>query len=73
MSKHPRATSNSTIATAKAKYPVSGLNETQLVKTRKISVSHRHPNDKLPPLPIQTAEANNYVVDPTPSTTKQKI
>lgn len=33
-------------------------------KSRKTSVSHRHPNDKLPPLPMQLAEANNYVMDP---------
>lgn len=33
-------------------------------KTRKTSISHRHPNDKLPPLPVQMAEANNYVMDP---------
>ncbi|XP_021702721.1 protein expanded [Aedes aegypti] len=55
------------------KYPVSGLSTTQLAKPRKSSiVSHRHPNDKLPPLPGQTAtEGNNYVMDPsTPA--KQK-
>lgn len=28
------------------------------------TVSHRHPQDKLPPLPVQLAEANNYVMDP---------
>ncbi|XP_017046158.1 protein expanded isoform X2 [Drosophila ficusphila] len=29
------------------------------------TVSHRHPQDKLPPLPVQQlAEANNYVIDP---------
>lgn len=33
-------------------------------KNRKTSISHRHPNDKLPPLPMQLAEANNYVMDP---------
>ncbi|XP_058452055.1 protein expanded isoform X2 [Malaya genurostris] len=56
----------------KSKYPVSGLSTTQLAKPRKSSiVSHRHPNDKLPPLPGQTAtEGNNYVMDPTPA--KQK-
>ncbi|XP_061387398.1 protein expanded [Musca vetustissima] len=36
----------------------------QLTKTRKTSIPHRHPNDKLPPLPMQLAEANNYVMDP---------
>ncbi|XP_055600597.1 protein expanded [Uranotaenia lowii] len=56
----------------KSKYPVSGLSTTQLAKPRKSSiVSHRHPNDKLPPLPGQTTtEGNNYVMDPTPA--KQK-
>lgn len=60
-------------AAHKSKYPVSGLSTTQLVKPRKTAVvSHRHPNDKLPPLPGQTAtaEGNNYVMDPTPA--KQK-
>ncbi|XP_014086481.1 protein expanded [Bactrocera oleae] len=33
-------------------------------KGRKSVGSHRHPNDKLPPLPMQMAEANNYVMDP---------
>uniref|UniRef100_A0A0A1XJ06 Protein expanded n=1 Tax=Zeugodacus cucurbitae TaxID=28588 RepID=A0A0A1XJ06_ZEUCU len=33
-------------------------------KGRKTVGSHRHPNDKLPPLPMQMAEANNYVMDP---------
>lgn len=38
-----------------------------LSKARKSNtgtVSHRHPQDKLPPLPVQLAEANNYVMDP---------
>nr|XP_017086891.2 protein expanded [Drosophila bipectinata] len=38
-----------------------------LSKSRKGSttVSHRHPQDKLPPLPVQQlAEANNYVMEP---------
>ncbi|EDW03417.1 expanded [Drosophila grimshawi] len=36
-----------------------------LSKSRKSSaISHRHPQDKLPPLPMQLAEANNYVMDP---------
>lgn len=64
----------------KSKYPVSGLSTTQLAKPRKTSASHRHPNDKLPPLPGQTgpgqtgptAEGNNYVMDPTPTPIKQK-
>lgn len=69
MPKHPRSPHNqmSSSLTPKAKYPVSGLSTTQIVKPRKTSVSHRHPNDKLPPLPIQAqAEGNNYVMDPTP-------
>lgn len=81
MPKHPRlsnastanSTSTSTNATSpKAKYPVSGLSTTQLAKPRKPSISHRHPNDKLPPLPMQTAEGNNYVMDPTPAAVKHK-
>lgn len=39
-------------------------NTTMVGKSRKTSISHRHPNDKLPPLPMQLAEANNYVMDP---------
>ncbi|KAH8266481.1 hypothetical protein KR044_003858, partial [Drosophila immigrans] len=32
---------------------------------RTTAISHRHPQDKLPPLPVQQlAEANNYVLDP---------
>ncbi|XP_055919540.1 protein expanded [Eupeodes corollae] len=44
----------------------------QLSKPRKASIHHRHPNDKLPPLPMQMAEANNYVMDPTPAILKHK-
>uniref|UniRef100_A0A8D8KBG7 Protein expanded n=3 Tax=Culex pipiens TaxID=7175 RepID=A0A8D8KBG7_CULPI len=68
----PSAQQNILAGAPKTKYPVSGLSTTQLVKPRKTSVvSHRHPNDKLPPLPGQTAtEGNNYVMDPTPA--KQK-
>ncbi|XP_068151844.1 protein expanded isoform X2 [Drosophila tropicalis] len=34
-------------------------------KNPSISSHHRHPQDKLPPLPVQQlAEANNYVMDP---------
>lgn len=40
------------------------LAATSTGKSRKTSISHRHPNDKLPPLPMQLAEANNYVMDP---------
>ncbi|XP_022223719.2 protein expanded [Drosophila obscura] len=49
--------------------PYSGGGAGTLSKTRKQNsaavVSHRHPQDKLPPLPVQQlAEANNYVMDP---------
>lgn len=54
------------------KYPGSGLGTLQLAKPKKATVSHRHPQDKLPPLPgqtnaagvIKTTEGNNYVMDP---------
>lgn len=65
---HP--TSNmkqNTLQLSKGKYPVSGLNTTQFTKSRsKMSIiSHRHPQDKLPPLPLaQTTLSNNYVLDP---------
>ncbi|XP_052868548.1 protein expanded [Anopheles cruzii] len=65
-------TNNASCGSPKAKYPVSGLSTTQLAKPRKTAASHRHPNDKLPPLPGQTAEGNNYVMDPTPTPVKQK-
>lgn len=71
--KHPRSSITQGSQTPKGKYPVSGLSTNQLVKTRqKTTISHRHPNDKLPPLPVQTAEANNYVMDPTPTAIKHK-
>lgn len=63
---------SSIILSSKGKYPVSGLSTTQLAKPRKTSISHRHPNDKLPPLPMNTAEGNNYVMDPTPTSIKHK-
>lgn len=69
MPKHPRANPQiSASLSSKAKYPVSGLSTTQLSKTRKTNVSHRHPNDKLPPLPVQSegGNKNNYVMDPIP-------
>lgn len=75
MPKHPRSPMNQTgsIQAMKGKYPVSGLSATQLAKPRaKTSISHRHPNDKLPPLPVQTTEGNNYVMDPTPTAIKHK-
>lgn len=71
MPKHPKMGLNQMSCMPKGKYPVSGLNTTQIhSKSRsKNSISHRHPNDKLPPLPsvIQLAEGNNYVMDPTPA------
>lgn len=69
MPKHPRMGINQMAMQPKSKYPVSGLSNTQLAKPRKASISHRHPNDKLPPLPAmqQMAEGNNYVMDPTPA------
>lgn len=74
MPKHPRSTINQCeISTKGKKYPVSGLSPTQLTKPRKTSIGHhRHPNDKLPDLPMQTAEGNNYVMDPTPTAIKHK-
>lgn len=54
------ATSTSSTATTNEKL----LSTSTLGKSRKTSISHRHPNDKLPPLPMQLAEANNYVMDP---------
>lgn len=64
MPKHPRIANPQ--MSASLKYPVSGLSTTQLSKTRKTNVSHRHPNDKLPPLPVQSGNKNNYVMDPIP-------
>lgn len=74
MPKHPRSSLNQgSNQLSKGKYPVSGLSTTQLNKPRqKTSISHRHPNDKLPPLPMQTTEGNNYVMDPTPTAIKHK-
>lgn len=43
-----------------------------LNNTQKTSIIHRHPNDKLPPIPTQTAKDNNYVMDPTPTPVKHK-
>ncbi|KAG5674626.1 hypothetical protein PVAND_004580 [Polypedilum vanderplanki] len=63
--------SSSTLS-SKSKYPVSGLSTTQLsstTKSRKTTISHRHPQDKLPPLPVSnnnSAVKNNYVMDPIP-------
>lgn len=66
MPKHPSSpVKQNSFQSSKGKYPVSGLTTTQLTKPRpKTSISHRHPNDKLPPLPMQTTTGNNYVMDP---------
>lgn len=63
MPKHPNMKQN-TLQSSKGKYPVSGLSTTQLIKSRPKTVSHRHPNDKLPPLPTTSVTGNNYVMDP---------
>ncbi|XP_073826530.1 FERM domain containing expanded [Musca autumnalis] len=57
------ATSSSASVSA-TKNLTSNTSSTTMAKTRKTSIPHRHPNDKLPPLPMQLAEANNYVMDP---------
>lgn len=63
----PSTSSTSASLSSKAKYPVSGLNTAQLSKGgRKTTISHRHPNDKLPPLPQESGNKNNYVMDPIP-------
>lgn len=66
--KHPASnTKQHTLQSSKGKYPVSNLSTTQFTKSRsKMSIiSHRHPQDKLPPLPlVQTTLSNNYVLDP---------
>lgn len=66
MPKHPATNMKQNIQQTKGKYPVSGLSTTQLTKSRsKMSISHRHPQDKLPPLPLApTTPLNNYVMDP---------
>lgn len=67
MPKHPASNmKQNTLQMSKGKYPVSGLSTTQLTKSRsKMSISHRHPQDKLPPLPLAPiTPGNNYVMDP---------
>lgn len=68
MPKHPASnTKQHTLQSSKGKYPVSDFSTTQFTKSRsKMSIiSHRHPQDKLPPLPlVQTTLSNNYVLDP---------
>lgn len=63
MPKHPSGETPLRVSGSKSKYPVSGLNSTQINKTRKPISSHRHPGDKLPEIP--RAPPNNYVVTET--------
>lgn len=65
MPKHPSSNmKQNTLQMSKGKYPVSGLSTTQLKSRPKTSISHRHPQDKLPPLPTTPVTGNNYVMDP---------
>ncbi|KAM8718101.1 hypothetical protein ACLKA7_004759 [Drosophila subpalustris] len=66
-------TTTATTATATTSSNGNGIGNTcTLSKARNggksattATISHRHPQDKLPPLPVQQlAEANNYVMDP---------
>lgn len=74
--KYPKSASNvlntnavNTLQSSKGKH----TNAAQISKPKqKTAISHRHPNDKLPPLPMQTTEGNNYVMDPTPTAIKHK-
>lgn len=74
MPKHPGSESvlRQHASASKAKYPVSGLSSHRISSgaSRKTpSVSHRHPNDKLPE--IKRATPNDYVLT-EPRTTKHK-
>ncbi|KAL1498293.1 hypothetical protein ABEB36_009112 [Hypothenemus hampei] len=62
----PRQVRNS----ARGKYPVSGLSNTKIQRTgrKPVSISHRHPGDKLPEIP--RALPNNYVMTETRSKSK---
>lgn len=62
----PTSSASSTVGKTISSSNNSTSNTTNTMggKSRKTSISHRHPNDKLPPLPMQLAEANNYVMDP---------
>ncbi|XP_067624972.1 protein expanded [Eurosta solidaginis] len=57
-------TTNATNTSTKTTTPTTSALQLTASKGRKTVGSHRHPSDKLPPLPIQIAEANNYVMDP---------
>lgn len=71
-------TQNSLTSPKSNKYPASGLNTTQISTTKGKKGTtlshHRHPNDKLPPIPVQQTtkktesggNKNNYVMDPIP-------
>lgn len=59
----PSTTLSSNTST-KSTTPTSSTLQLVSGKGRKSVGSHRHPNDKLPPIPMQMAEANNYVMDP---------
>lgn len=57
----------------KSKYPVSGLSSHRInsISRKTPSVSHRHPNDKLPE--IKRATPNNYVLtEPRSTANKHK-
>lgn len=65
----PTKPATMTMSPAKGKYIDNGSTAalTADVSTNKSKtvISHRHPNDKLPPLPLQRNFAgNNYVIDP---------
>ncbi|XP_053957639.1 protein expanded [Anastrepha ludens] len=62
----PAVSSAMSASTTNTKSATSASSTIQLSssKGRRTAASHRHPNDKLPPLPMQMAEANNYVMDP---------
>ncbi|XP_017854204.1 protein expanded isoform X2 [Drosophila busckii] len=50
--------------TTTATATVNGTGTLNKTRSKLAAISHRHPQDKLPPLPVQLAEANNYVMDP---------
>lgn len=60
----PAYTATTPITTTTITATAATATASTLCKARKAAISHRHPNDKLPPLPMQLAEANNYVMDP---------
>ncbi|KAH8360976.1 hypothetical protein KR093_005994, partial [Drosophila rubida] len=60
----PSGSASSSTATAGTGAGTGTLNKSRN-GGRSTAISHRHPQDKLPPLPVQQlAEANNYVLDP---------